>query len=324
MGLPILAGPPLTHAALVGDLAGLSPGEHLDPRYRIGQGGEPDARVLVAAYGNKAAYLGTCAPASPCFAIFAGLARAVYHPHASRRKLPHQKQWKAVGPTIDATKEDDLLRRLKYICTAVGISTIGVLAITIQRNRTTEFSSLIVNWDAMCILPNYPIEFLTDYKELKVASGTFLLCFKENLDASVFKDSSVTLRPANAPPFCCSEIKPYRPRRLDKDKYFDDFVKSHGTHDDVVYQVKEQIDNGSLLSTRYFKLQNGRRELILGAEFHNKVHAFKNYVCKRCKRFFGVDLYRADNSKGGNYHHMRLNPFTKLNRELLATFLSSF
>ena len=52
--------------------------------------------------------------------------------------------------------------------------------------------------------------------------------------------------------------------------------------------------------------------------FSQKIHSFKNYKCASKKLFFAVDLYRADESvPATNYHHMRLNPFTKVNEYVL-------
>eukprot|EP00930_Biecheleria_cincta_P030154 TRINITY_DN20913_c0_g1_i1.p1 TRINITY_DN20913_c0_g1~~TRINITY_DN20913_c0_g1_i1.p1 ORF type:complete len:247 (+),score=31.22 TRINITY_DN20913_c0_g1_i1:366-1106(+) len=236
--------------------------------------------------------------------------------------MRHQTKCRASSVGIDAARETDLIQRFEAFCKIKRISTDGILAVTIQRNRTTEFSSLIINWDTMSTSPNNPMEFLKDYKELKVAGSAFLVCFNDNLDPSVIKELDVGPRDVNAPPFCCPDLQPYRPKRIGKESYFTGFVNSQGTHDDVVYEVKEQIDNGPLLSTRFFKLQQGNIVLVRG-EFRNKAHAFKNYECKRCKRFFAVDLYRADNLAGGNYHHMRLNPFTKLSPSLLESFFEA-
>ena len=57
--------------------------------------------------------------------------------------------------------------------------------------------------------------------------------------------------------------------------------------------------------------------------YTQKVHSFKNYKCVSKNLFFGIDLYRSDGSAGGNYHHMRLNPFTKIDFELFQDFFCS-
>ncbi|CAN0284819.1 unnamed protein product [Ascophyllum nodosum] len=54
------------------------------------------------------------------------------------------------------------------------------------------------------------------------------------------------------------------------------------------------------------------------------MHAFKNYKCTVHNRFFGVDLYRSSgNSSGYNFHHMRLNPFTRVNPDVLDEFFKA-
>lgn len=42
-----------------------------------------------------------------------------------------------------------------------GISTTGVSAITVQKNRTSQFSSLILDFDREQLLDLYPAEMLT-------------------------------------------------------------------------------------------------------------------------------------------------------------------
>ena len=42
-----------------------------------------------------------------------------------------------------------------------GISTSGVCAITVQKNRTSQFSSLILDFDRGQVLDLYPAEMLT-------------------------------------------------------------------------------------------------------------------------------------------------------------------
>ncbi|CAN0538229.1 unnamed protein product [Ectocarpus sp. 8 AP-2014] len=53
------------------------------------------------------------------------------------------------------------------------------------------------------------------------------------------------------------------------------------------------------------------------------MHAFKNYKCTVHDRFFGVDLFRASESAGTNFHHMRLNPFTHAHSEVLDAFFEA-
>ena len=87
--------------------------------------------------------------------------------------------------------EEEILKQLEKVCIKRNIKTKQVLAITIQRNRATEFSALIVDFENSKLLPNYPIEMLNDYKELAV--GDLLVCSKEGMKViplvSQFKES---------------------------------------------------------------------------------------------------------------------------------------
>ena len=86
-----------------------------------------------------------------------------------------------------------------------------------------------------------------------------------------------------------------------------------------VFEVKTQIDNGPLVSNKYYTL-HGSVVTEQHGKFTQKVHSFKNYKCQEHGLFYAVDLYKADNSKTYNYHHMRLNPFTKINEDVLSAF----
>ncbi|KAJ1619948.1 hypothetical protein T492DRAFT_889546 [Pavlovales sp. CCMP2436] len=201
----------------------------------------------------------------------------------------------------------------------------GIKAST-GKNRTSRFSSLIVDWDGDRLLPNFPAEMLDKYEKLRV--GDFNVAYSEGLslpdsysesnDATIFSQQQ-----GSDKPFCCEEIVPFKPRHLDTEALFSDFLRGTGNHPNVVYEVKEQVDNGPLLSTKYYKLCNDNIGEIEGSNFKQKMHAFKNFKCAQHNRFYGVDLYREGNDAGSNFHHMRVNPFTKCDGELLDEFFST-
>lgn len=206
-----------------------------------------------------------------------------------------------------------VLKVLRDLCEAKGIATTNLGAFTFQKNRSTEFCSIIVDWDQDKLLPNYPINLLNEYEEIRLP-GDVLLCYKTDLP-----------RPQNAPAYakattfpCCGEIQPWRARRLDKEQCFTDFFNGVGSHPNIVFEVKRQVDNGPLLDTTYYELRDGSRHEIEG-RFNQKIHSFKNYKCSKCNLFFSVDLYRKS-GVSSNYHHMRLNPFTK-NADTLVNFV---
>ena len=87
----------------------------------------------------------------------------------------------------------------------------------------------------------------------------------------------------------------------------------------LIFEVQKQVNNGPLISTKYFRLSNGQRQEIEGS-FSNKVHSFKNFKCNSHNLFYGINLYRE--TPGRNPHQMRLNPFGHRNDSLLREFLA--
>ena len=219
--------------------------------------------------------------------------------------------------------DSTIVAGLKSWCEMNSVPLGGVLVITIQENCTTEFTSLVVDMDNEKVLPNFPADALTSYKEIRL--GSLLVCYKAGLvlPNSFSTDASLPQHEA-AGPFGCapSELTPYKHRSTANDCAFRDFVQGSGHHPNLIFEVKKQVDNGPLLSTKYYQLKDGVVTEVQGP-FTQKVHSFKNYKCASKDLFFGVDLYRADQSAGGNYHHMRLNPFTKLNPEILGSFFAN-
>lgn len=217
-----------------------------------------------------------------------------------------------------STKE--IIRRIHAYCAQAGIATSKVLAITIQRNRTTEFSSLIVDFEAELLLPIYPVEKLSDYKEK--ACGEFLVCYRDDLTLLNLNVPPL-LEDSSKGPYCCDGIYPYKGIRTASDELFEALLRGSGHHPNVVFEVKRQVNRGPLISTRYFKLEQSGVTETQGGSLLNKKHVFKNYKCDRHNLFFLVDLYMTENSGTGyNYHHMRLNPCTKVNEALLFAFFS--
>ena len=100
------------------------------------------------------------------------------------------------------------------------------------------------------------------------------------------------------------------------------FLSERGNVPGTIFEVKAQVDNGPLLSTKYYSLLDNEVVEQEG-EFTQKIHAFKNYKCRAHDRFYAVDLYKAKNSSTYNRHHMRLNPFTKVNKAVLNAFFKA-
>ena len=97
----------------------------------------------------------------------------------STRNDERVKTAAAAASTRDTPYYVGLFR--KY-CNARAIPTSNVLAITVQKNRTTEFSSLIVDMTPgkSKVLEVYPAQLITGYKE--TSEGDFLVCYSANLD----------------------------------------------------------------------------------------------------------------------------------------------
>jgi hypothetical protein len=79
---------------------------------------------------------------------------------------------------------DKPLLIIEKFCKNNSISTTNILAITVNCNYSSEFSPLIVDWENYEVIPNYPTQFLKDYKELKV--GNLMICYIENLSKEFF------------------------------------------------------------------------------------------------------------------------------------------
>jgi hypothetical protein len=67
---------------------------------------------------------------------------------------------------------------LRSWCGKKSMSTSGVLVLTIHKNRSTQFCSLVVNFATDSIAANYPAELLTSYDEGTAGNGAFNLCYK--------------------------------------------------------------------------------------------------------------------------------------------------
>ena len=222
--------------------------------------------------------------------------------------------------TIEKDSNMTTFEKLKEFAIKHKISTEGVLIITIHKNygeRTGKFASYIINFDTNSLEDVYPMPMTRQYEELTLRH--FYVCYQSNLCSDVYTNNIMNIENPNPNmPFCCNEIIHYRPRRTNKDYYFESFLKQHGDHPDIIFEVKRQINNGKLLSTKYYSLHDNN---IIEAEKSTvKIHTYKNYKCLKHNMFYGVDLYSA-NSNYSNNHHMRVNCFANHNNEILDEIL---
>ncbi|PNP49969.1 hypothetical protein THARTR1_09300 [Trichoderma harzianum] len=104
--------------------------------------------------------------------------------------------------------------------------------------------------------------------------------------------------------FCCSSIRPYRPKRLDHERKFDNFMQWAKS------ASAEPDDDSSFLSVRYFATVNDGVEFaevgesdLIAANFE-KLNSYKNFKCTAHDKFFEVNLYQENPI---NRHHWRAN-----------------
>jgi len=208
---------------------------------------------------------------------------------------------------------DDTVRKLRSFCEKKGISTTGAIAITIHRNRTGDFASIIANFDDGTVHTVYPQAFNKVYNEGPVnESEEFLYCYQAELDTAPLNvQTGASDKEAESPlAFCCGNLVSYRPIRTQNDRTFEDFVRGFkGDAPGLLFEVKRQVDNGPLISTAFFELRGGQRIRVEPTGPISKIHSFKNYKCSIHNRFFGVDLYK--NLYMNQAHHMRCIAFAK-------------
>lgn len=224
--------------------------------------------------------------------------------------------------------QEEIVKKFKqFFLQNMGVEPKNAVAITIQRNRTTEYATVIVDMRRNVIVDLYPAELLSSYKETAV--GPFLVCYNADLSVDPIADFKEFV--AEKPiievehPFCCesSKLVAYKPRRLDKEKFFTDFMSGSGSYPDIIFQVIKQINNGPIQSTTYWQLIDNKIVPWTGEKPEQKLHAFKNYICHKCNFFYSIDIFSTSGGMGYNFHHMRLVPYTKLNVPLLTEFFKA-
>jgi hypothetical protein len=229
----------------------------------------------------------------------------------------------------DAAYCTTVIEKIKAYCDRKGIKTTGVLMCVIQRNRSTDFSSLVINFNTSKIEQGYlkPYERNTT---IQVEGGKWLFTYSDNLadlsarNIALGGSGEISVPECDrAQMFCCDKMVPYMPRTLELEGLFTDFVSGKGHHPNLVYRVENKPDMANKTETwtwvKHFQMINGHRVPIEG-EFKQKKHAFKNFKCPVHLRFLTIDLYDAKNTVGANFHHMRPIPYTQINRNVLDEF----
>lgn len=225
-------------------------------------------------------------------------------------------------------------------CEKHSIACEGILMLTIQRNRAGEFVSLIYDWENHRILPVYPqavgqsckhVSGLGVDKEIIITCHEKLPRINDNtatvtVTEKPFTHSQTEVKAETAEDksaYCCSAVTPYKPTHTSLVSLFSDSIKGStvaGSHTGYILEIKRQINHGPLVNTRYFRFDLAGHLVQVEKEdtnTSNKVHVFKNYVCKKHNLFFGVDVFKENSSSVYNLHHMRPNPFTNLKNKKL-------
>ena len=180
----------------------------------------------------------------------------------------------------------------------------GILAITIQKNRTGNVDTMVIDCGNRKLLELYPNPMDTNLEEKMYEDFIITWKYLPTIGEMRAEPSAVSSDEA----FCCKNFVPYKPIRTEKDQIFNQFVEKTGTLKDFIFKVAEQVDNGPLISTKYFKLFDSQYQEIKDTSDLKKIHSFKNYKCRRHNRFFALDLYSTKNTYNG--HHMRAIPRT--------------
>jgi hypothetical protein len=236
------------------------------------------------------------------------------------------------GATLTPEQRTEVIDGIREFCEQQHLATDAVVALTIHKNYSSEFSSVIVNLKSGALLEVYPDkDACSTYKEGRI--GAYLFCYNDQLPirtdenelilglSKVHLDDAQCTTVGDADVFCCSRIQPYKARHLQLESTFTDLIRRSGHHPDIVYEVVKQIDNGPIVSTNYYQLEDNRIHPVSGP-FTQKIHAFKNYKCTTHGFFYAVDLYRVSFTAGGNVHHMRLNPRSKIHLPFLRQFFT--
>ncbi|EGG21263.1 hypothetical protein DFA_01142 [Cavenderia fasciculata] len=220
---------------------------------------------------------------------------------------------------MQSLSDKEIIKKFKTYCSKEHINTSNILAITIQLNRSTKCTSFIIDFDNEKLLKAYTLE--NDGKTVDKYAGSFSISYHANLPRLDESAPAQVDAPGSAP-FCCHNLVPFKPTRTARDSVFADLLSGQGNHPDIVYEVKAQVDNGPMISTRYFKVLSSKIKEIDRDNNTNKIHSFKNYKCPTHNRFYGIDLYST--REGSNYHHMRASPFEKRDMEVLDSFFKEF
>jgi len=224
-----------------------------------------------------------------------------------------------------SSAKDELDFWKNKFCKKVEMKPIGVLIVTVQRNRTGEYISRVIDFDRDVFHPVYPEEVTKANKNTQRRFGELLVCYCGGLPTAPLesrKAIQAVHETNDYPPFCCSNVAVYKPLATSTfDAVFTNMLCIKGHRPDLILEVIRQVSKGPKIKTTYWTLKNDVLEELpfSGEQPHfQKKDVFKNYVCSRHDLFFGLNLLSRDATH--NFHHMRLYNFSRDNDQLLREF----
>ena len=129
------------------------------------------------------------------------------------------------------------------------------------------------------------------------------------VDSPPLEDSPYIDLALERKPFCCDAIRARRYGVLpvgvtcaetsEKDHLIVDFITSRGSSN-AVFEITAQVENGPLLSIKYYSLRHGERILVKG-EFTRIRDCLLNqskYACSKHQRVYSIRVHKGFQSDG--------------------------
>ena len=140
--------------------------------------------------------------------------------------------------------------KVKQVCEKLSIPMEHVLVLTVQKNWTTQFFSVCVDFDKKDVLKLYGSELQSMHKEMKyqgfnIEYATGLPPTGASDKETDFGKHCVNMGTSN--PFCCCNLMSYKNRYLDQESAFHSFMDGTGDSGNYVFEVRRQVNNGPIL-----------------------------------------------------------------------------
>lgn len=206
-----------------------------------------------------------------------------------------------------------------------NLSTVGVGILTVQKNWTCDFFSVVVDFDQEIFLPSYnaPVGQYKDDRQ-EINDTTFNILTADNLERLEKEDQEEKKdeeEKKNKDWFCCWYHKPYG--RIVKKDVFDQFFGPEGKGcighlPQYVFRLTKQVDHGKDLWTENVQLLHGEYKKCVEHEQLHKCDFYANRICKVHGFFYKVDVYSPLPQK--HAHHLRIVPRTEMNNQVWQKF----